>query len=140
MTETQQAPEVSEIHQKAQDLCQAIVNLPNFPELKRSLDAFMSDELLKFKFQMVNDRSNFLQIKQQSGEAVTEEEVAAFNVLRDDLLSNEVAKNFLEAQRQVSRIQDELMRFFNKTFELGRAPTADEANEGTCCDSGCGCQ
>ena len=41
---------------------------------------------------------------------------------------------------QLSRIQDQIGRFLNKTFELGRAPTADEANEGTCCDSGCGCQ
>jgi len=135
MTETLQA---SEVEQKTHELCQAIVNLPNFPTIKQRIDAFMADELLKFKFQMVNERSNLLQMKQQSGGEITNEEIAAFEVLRDEFLANEVAKNFLEAQQQMSKMQDQILRFFSKTFELGRAATTEDAYEGTCCDSDCG--
>ena len=73
----------------------------------------MADELLKFKFQMVNERSNLLQMKQQSGGEITNEEIAAFEVLRDEFLANEVAKNFLEAQQQMSKMQDQILRFFD---------------------------
>ena len=136
MTATQQAPDLT---QKTRDLCQAIVDLPNFTELKQSIDAFMADELVKFQFQMVSDRGNLLQMKQNSAAMIKDEEIAEFNKLRDELLANPVAKNFIDAQNEVARIQESVNKFLSKTFELGRAPSAADLDDGSCCSSGCGC-
>jgi len=136
MTATQ-TPAI-ELTQKTRDLCQSIVDLPNFPQLKERVAAFMADELIKFKFQMVTERGNLLQLKQNAGAELTDEEVNTFNQLREDLMASDVARNFLEAQQEVARIQDQVMRHLTLTFELGRVPSDEDVNDG-CCSSGCGC-
>ncbi|HEY6169949.1 MAG TPA: YlbF family regulator [Verrucomicrobiae bacterium] len=136
MTATDQATDLT---QKTRDLCQAIVDLPNFSELKQRIDAFMADELVKFQFQMVSDRGSLLQMKQNSAAMINDEEIAEFNKLRDELMANPIAKNFLEAQNEVARIQESVNKYLSKTFELGRTPTAEDLDDGSCCSSGCGC-
>lgn len=136
MTATEQATDLT---QKTRDLCQAIVDLPNFNELKQRIDAFMADELVKFQFQMVSDRGNLLQMKQNSAAMINDDEITEFNKMRDELMANPVAKNFLEAQNEVARIQESVNKYLSKTFELGRAPTAEDLDDGSCCSSGCGC-
>src|ERR1051325_9741037 len=135
MTATDQATDLT---QKTRDLCQAIVDLPNFSELKQRIDAFMADELVKFQFQMVSDRGSLLQMKQNSAAMINDEEIAEFNKLRDELMANPIAKNFLEAQNEVARIQESVNKYLSKTFELGRTPTAEDLDDGSCCSSGCG--
>src|SRR5689334_12109038 len=91
MSNTAIAPDLS---QKTRELCQAIVDLPNFAEIKERVDAFMGDELIKFKFQMVNQRGELLQTKQNGGVPISDDEIAAFNQMRDELMESPVARNF----------------------------------------------
>ena len=136
MSTTAIAPDLT---QKTRELCQAIVELPNFTEIKQSVDAFMADELIKFKFQMVTQKSEILQAKQNSGAPISNDEIMAFQQIRDELMENPVAKNFLDAQQQLAQIQDSVVRHMTKTFELGRLPSAEDMDDGSCCSSGCGC-
>ena len=71
----------SPIIQRTLDLCQAIVEQPDFQTLKERLDAFMGDELLKFQYQQVNDLGQLLQMKQSDGLELKPEEIAQFETL-----------------------------------------------------------
>src|SRR3954470_10364486 len=99
-TNTQDGP----IVRKAQELCQTLVEQPGFQELKSKLDAFMSDEGLKFQYQQVNDMGNLLQMKQSDGLELKPEEIAQFEALREQLLGNAVARNFLEAREEMQKV------------------------------------
>ncbi len=104
------------IIQKTMDLCQAVTEQPDFQSLKQKLDAFMGNELVKFQYQQVNDLNNLLQMKQQDGLELTDEEIAKFDVLREELLKNPVAVGFFEAQKELQKLHEAVGRFVNKTF------------------------
>ncbi len=123
--------------QKTQDLCQHIVEQADFQEVKQKLDAFLSDEYLKFQYGQLNDLGNLLQMKQSNGLELKEEEIAQFETMREQFLGNPVAKGFLDAQQQMQQLHQMVDRFLDKTFELGRKPEYDDVNNGCC--GGCGC-
>ncbi len=125
----------SPITQKAQELCQAIVEQPDFLELKQKLDAFLADELLKFDYQQVNGLGELLQMKQSQGLELPQDEVAKFEALREKLLNDPVAQGFLEAQQQLQQLHEVVNRFLEKTFELGRRPEYEDVHG--CGDCGC---
>lgn len=130
----------SSVDIKIRDLCQAILDRPDFGDLRRRIDAFMADEKAKYEYQMLNDSGALLQQKQQYGVEISAEEVGRFEALRDGFLKNPVATEFLDAQQEVSRVQDAIMKHIQKTFELGRVPTVEDMNDGSCCSGhGCGC-
>ena len=84
------------------------------------------------------EKGDSLQHKQQSGMPIDNDEIAEFEKNRDSLLTNPVAANFLTAQQQMHKIQESVMQYVSKTFELGRVPeTEDFPSEG--CGTGCGC-
>jgi cell fate (sporulation/competence/biofilm development) regulator YlbF (YheA/YmcA/DUF963 family) len=125
------------IIQRTIDLCQAVVDQSDFQEVKRKLDAFMSNEGLKFQYQQVNDLGNLLQMKQSNGVEITEQEIAQFETMREQFLGDSVAKGFLEAQEQLQQLHQTIGRFLDKTFELGRRPEFEDVHDGSC--DGCGC-
>jgi cell fate (sporulation/competence/biofilm development) regulator YlbF (YheA/YmcA/DUF963 family) len=127
----------SGIVQKTLDLCQAVVEQPDFQAVKEKFDAFVADEFLKFQFQQVNDLGQLLQMKASEGLEVTNEERATFEEMREKFLSNPVAQGFLDAQQQMQQLQQVVGKFIDKTFELGRRPEFDDLQDGSC--GGCGC-
>jgi cell fate (sporulation/competence/biofilm development) regulator YlbF (YheA/YmcA/DUF963 family) len=127
----------SGIVRKTLDLCQAVVEQPDFQAVKEKFDAFVADEFLKFQFQQVNDLGQLLQMKQSDGLEVTAEERATFEEMREKFLSNPVAQGFLDAQQQMQQLHQVVGKFIDKTFELGRRPEYDDLQDGSC--GGCGC-
>jgi cell fate (sporulation/competence/biofilm development) regulator YlbF (YheA/YmcA/DUF963 family) len=127
----------SGIIQKTLDLCQTIAEQPDFQALKQRCDAFMSDEGLKFHYQQVNDLGNLLQMKQSEGLDLKPEEIAQFEALRQDFLSNPVAQGFLDAQQELQQLHQVVGRFLDKTFELGRRPEFEDIHDGSCGSCGC---
>jgi len=126
------------VQQKTRELCQAIVEQPEFQEMRRQIEAFMSDETAKSQYQTVMEQGEMLQHKQQMGSPLSHDEIAAFEKDRDALVNNPVARGFLDAQQQINKVQESVGQLVSKTFELGRLPTEDEMNGGSC-GSGCGC-
>jgi len=131
--------EMLPIKQGTDQLCESIVNQEGFKELYAKIDAFISDEKLKYEYSTLNERGVLLQQKQQAGAEVTEEEITAFEQLRTDFLDNKAATDFLAAQEEVQQVQDRIHQVIAKTFELGRVPAQEDFDF---CSDGfgdCGC-
>ena|SRR5438093_7945170 len=130
--------EETAVIQKTRELCEAIVAQPEFQTIRRQIDQFMDNEQAKSQYQTVMEKGEMLQQKQQLGLPLSEEEVGDFQKHRDVLVSNPVARAFLDAQEQMQKMQQSVGQYVAKTFELGRTPT-DEDLSGCCGDHGCGC-
>ena len=126
------------VQQKTRELCQAIVEQPEFQQMRRQIEAFLGDESAKSQYQSVMEKGELLQHKQQMGAPLSNDEITEFEKDRDALVSNPVARGFLDAQQQMHKVQESVGQLVSKTFELGRLPTEEDMNEGSC-GSGCGC-
>lgn len=124
--------------QKTRELCQTIVEQPEFQEIRHRIDTFMADEEAKNQYQSVVEKGELLQHKQQMGMALSNDEVAEFEKHREALVNNPIARGFLDAQQEMQKVQESVGQYVAKTFELGRTPTDEDFSSG-CCGSGCGC-
>ena len=124
------------IVQKTKELCQAIIDQPDFQSIRRQVDAFLADEGVQVQYQELSNRGATLQHKQQTGLPLDMTEVADFEKQRDAFLSNPVAQGFLAAQQAMHTVQESVSHYVAKTFELGRMPEKDDFDS---CGHGCGC-
>src|SRR5262245_38963249 len=124
--------------QKTRDLCQTIVDGTEFRSIRERIDAFAADEGGKNLYHTGMEKGDALQQKQQYGLPLDNNEVAAFEQNREQLLNHPVARSFLDAQQQMHKIQESVMQFVGKTFELGRVPTLDDFASDNCGPT-CGC-
>ena len=53
--------------EKTRELCQAILDQPDFPTIRQQVDAFLADEAIRTQYQELTDRGALLQHKQQTG-------------------------------------------------------------------------
>src|SRR5436190_2053857 len=74
--------------QKTKELCQAIVDQPDFQALRRQVDAFMASEESKSQYQLLVEKGEMLQHKQQTGSPLSHDEIAAFEKQRELLMNN----------------------------------------------------
>jgi cell fate (sporulation/competence/biofilm development) regulator YlbF (YheA/YmcA/DUF963 family) len=130
--------EESAVTQKTRELCQAILDQPNMPSIRQRIDAFMGDEKTRAQYDGLMAKGQELQQKQQMSLPLTGEEISAFEQSRDALMTNPVARGFLDAQEEINKVQDSIQQYLSKTLELGRMPTEDEMSGGSC-GHGCGC-
>jgi cell fate (sporulation/competence/biofilm development) regulator YlbF (YheA/YmcA/DUF963 family) len=84
------------------------------------------------------EKGDALQHKQHSGLPMDNNEIADFEKTRESLLNNPVAREFLDAQQQMHKIQESVMQYVGKTFELGRVPSQEDFSAGNCGPT-CGC-
>ncbi len=129
----------STVLQKTRELCQTILDRPDFPSLRRQVDAFMADESIKVQYQELSDCGARLQHRQQTGMPLDMAEIADFEKRREAFLNSPVAQGFLEAQQAMQSVQESVSQFVAKTFELGRMPEQEDFENG-CCGHSCGCQ
>jgi cell fate (sporulation/competence/biofilm development) regulator YlbF (YheA/YmcA/DUF963 family) len=130
--------EETPVMQKTKELCQTILGQPNMQSIRQRIDAFMGDEQTRSQYDELVNKGQALQQKQQMSLALSGEEVAAFEQERDSLMRNPVARGFLDAQEELHHVQQSVQQYVNKTLELGRLPTEEEMQSGSC-GHGCGC-
>ncbi len=123
---------------KTRELCQTIIEQPEFRAIRERLDTFMADDTAKNQYQLVVEKGDALQHKQQVGAPLDSNEITEFEKNREILLNNPVARDFLDAQQQMHQIQESVMQYVSKTLELGRVPGTEDFSSGSC-GSGCGC-
>jgi cell fate (sporulation/competence/biofilm development) regulator YlbF (YheA/YmcA/DUF963 family) len=124
--------------QKTRDLCQAILEQPEFKLIRQRIDAFMADSAAQSQYQELSELGGALRHKQQMGLSTEGPELDQFEQKRQAFLDNPVASGFLEAQEHLHEMRETVNRYVTRTFELGRLPGPDDF--GSCgCDSGCGC-
>jgi cell fate (sporulation/competence/biofilm development) regulator YlbF (YheA/YmcA/DUF963 family) len=130
--------EDSIIVQKTRELCQTILDHPDFQSVRKNIDAFMADDKAKQDYQALVERSEELNHKQHQGVKLSDQEINDFQTQRDQVVNNPLAANFIRAQQEVHGIQESVNRYLAKTLELGRVPSEEDL-EGGGCGEGCGC-
>ena len=130
--------EESAIVQKTKELCKAILDEPEFSAIRQQIDTFLSDDEAKTQYQLLSERGEYLQHKQQQGATLNDEEIAEYEKQREAFVNNPVANGFLTAQEELDKVQQSVTQYVSKTFELGRVPTAEDFDSGSC-GHGCGC-
>jgi cell fate (sporulation/competence/biofilm development) regulator YlbF (YheA/YmcA/DUF963 family) len=128
--------EESVVLQKTKELCQAILEQPEFQKIRQGLDAFMGNDEVRGQYQALSEKGEYLQHKQQTGGELNDAEVAEFERDRQSFLDNPVARGFLDAQKEMHRVQESVTHYVTKTFELGRVP---EEGDFESCGHGCNC-
>lgn len=134
--------ESSSVLQKTRELCAAIADDPEFLVLFGQVERFLDDDQAKQQYQDVHRQGEALHHKQHAGIQLSQKEISDFEAARDALIANEVAKDFLDAQRQLQDFQSLIGRYVSMTLENGRVPSDEEVNQsgGGCCGGGgCGC-
>jgi cell fate (sporulation/competence/biofilm development) regulator YlbF (YheA/YmcA/DUF963 family) len=131
----------SVITQKTRELCQTILDQPNMRSARERIQAFITDDKARAQYEGLMAKGQALQQKQQRSQQLSGDEISAFEKERDALLSNPVAREFLDAQEELHHVHQSINQYVSKTLELGRLPTeADfESSEGGGCGDGCGC-
>ena len=130
--------EDSIIVQKTRELCQTILDHPDFQNVRQNIDAFMADEKAKQEYQSLVERSEELNHKQHQGVKLSDQEINDFQTHRERVVNNPLAANFIRAQQEVHGIQESVNKYLAKTLELGRVPTEEDMDTGSC-GEGCGC-
>ena len=130
--------EESPVLRKTKELCETILEQPNMRSIRQRVDAFMEDPGTRAQYDGLMSKGQALQHKQQTSMPLTGEEIADFERHRDELLSNPVARGFLDAQDELHAVQKSVHTYVSKTLELGRMPTEEDLGDGSC-GHGCGC-
>ncbi len=126
--------EESTVIEKTKELCAEIVADPSFIKLLASVETFLGDDAARLQYQTVHEKGEELHHKQHSGVELGASEIREFEVARETLMDNAVARDFLSAQRELENLQKEIGKYVSATIELGRVPTADDlASSGGCC-------
>ena len=134
----QTTTEESLVVQKTKELCQTILDQPEFQTMRQQIESFMANDEAKLQYQLLSERGEYLRHKQQQGLQLSDEEASEFEEQREQFLNNPVARGFLNAQQEMRKVQESVGQFVSKTFELGRVPNAEDFDSGSC-GHGCGC-
>lgn len=136
------AEQQSAVIAKTQELCAEIVADPSFRANQSKVERFLADDAARLQYQSVHERGEELGHKQRAGIELGKAEIKEFEAARDALFANEVARDFLEAQRELETLQAEIGKYIGATIELGRVATEEDVQDsgGGCCGGGnCGC-
>lgn len=131
--------EDSAVIEKTKELCAQIASDPGYIKLQADVERFLADDSARLQYQSVHERGEELHQKQHAGVELGATEIREFESARDALFENEIARDFLAAQRELETLQKQIGKYVGSTIELGRVPTAEElADKGGCCGGGGG--
>ncbi|MES2924848.1 MAG: YlbF family regulator [Verrucomicrobiota bacterium] len=126
--------EDSPVIAKTKELCAQIASDPSFLKLQANVERFLSDDSARLQYQSVHERGEELHHKQHAGVELGAAEIREFESARDALFENEIAREFLSAQRELETLQKEIAKYVGSTIENGRVPTAEDLEDkGGCC-------
>jgi cell fate (sporulation/competence/biofilm development) regulator YlbF (YheA/YmcA/DUF963 family) len=134
MTTTTENPVI----EKTRELCQTILDQPEYQAIRKQVDAFFDNEQAQAAYQLLSTKGEQLQHKQEQRLPLSGEEVADYEAHRERFFNDPIARDFMAAQQQIHKMQETVAQYVAKTFELGRIPSADDFESGSC-GSGCGC-
>jgi cell fate (sporulation/competence/biofilm development) regulator YlbF (YheA/YmcA/DUF963 family) len=131
--------EFTRFDDKLLELCQAILDDPEYQAIQPAIDRFVAHPESQKKLAAMQSRGEQLRDRQMRGEKLSVEEISTFETDRDALFEEPIIREFFDAQQFAHRIQARAHEVIAKTFELGRLPEAEDFKSGCCGDSGCGC-
>jgi cell fate (sporulation/competence/biofilm development) regulator YlbF (YheA/YmcA/DUF963 family) len=120
------------VQQKTVELCQAILDQPDFQSIRKRIDDFQANDQAQSLYRILNEKREHLEGKQQNGQSLTSEEIADFEKQRDEFLANSVAMAFMDAQQEIHQVRSSISKYVSRTFELGRLPKAEDMKCESC--------
>ncbi len=124
--------------EKTRELCSTILAQSGMGVIRKNIDTFMADEKSRSQYESLMARGQELHDKQHKSLPLSGEEIGEFERQREAMLSNPVARGFLDAQEALHNLQESIQTQVSKTLELGRLPAPEDMESGSC-GSGCGC-
>ena len=127
------------IVQKTRELCETIVQQPQFQSIRQRVEAFLADPEAQSQYECLSDLGQQLHDKQHQGQALTSAEIAAFDRQRDDLCPQPRGRGLYRGAGGNAPTPRADQHTFSKTLELGAVPSEEDLAGGGSCGSGCGC-
>jgi len=125
------------IVEKTKELCATLLEQPETAAFLKDMNAFLENEELRSRYDVLTMQGEALAQRQQLGLQIEPEEFEKFEKERDEWMANELSQKFLEAQKRMQGLQDQIHQYISKTFELGRVPESYDIDY--CCnDCDCG--
>jgi cell fate (sporulation/competence/biofilm development) regulator YlbF (YheA/YmcA/DUF963 family) len=81
----QATTEDSVVIEKTRELCQTITDQPEFRVIRERIETFMSNDAAKAQYQLVMEKGDELQQKQQTGLPLSNEEIQEFEKNRAEI-------------------------------------------------------
>jgi len=132
--------ETQTIEDKALELCQFVLDQPEFRDSWNRIEAFLADSTAQGLYRDWQEASRQISLREREGLPLTDQDLIAVESRKEAVLGNSVALGFAESEDALNEIFGTVTRLLQKTLQLGRVPTADDLSEGSCCGGGCGCQ
>ncbi len=107
----------SGITERTVELIRAVVESWDVHALEQKLKAFTADKSMTSQYQLVNELRKLLQMKQNHGLELNQEEITQFRTLLDELLGSPAVQGFLEVQQYVRQLHEVVGPFLDRTFE-----------------------
>ena len=123
---------------KTRELCETLLAAPDVASIRQRIDTFMANDKARSQYESVMTKGQALHEKQHKSLPLSGEEISDFEREREALLANPVSRGFLDAQEELHHLQESIQQYVAKTLELGRVPSAEDL-EGGSCGHGCGC-
>ena len=110
---------------------------------KARIGLFYQNQQATDLFRKVNEYGEQLRNKSMEGMPPSEEEIAKFDSLRQDVIDNEICKGFLDSRQQLDELLSTVNQYLVMAIEHGCAPTdeevADAMQQEVSCSCGGGC-
>jgi len=123
---------------RTREFCQFVLDSPEFSEAQKKIEAFMGDDGARSAYSKLQEKGQELHGMQNGGREPGDADIEAFDQLKQTVLSNPVAADFLQAEDYMNGIFSTVTKHLEKTLQLGRVPTDEDFEESGCCGGGCG--
>ncbi len=128
---------------KTKELCQSILDDPQFAEAHANIETFLADEGAQSVYQAWREKGQELHRMGHEGLQPNDDDLDQFQTLKEAVMTNRVAADFMESENSLNEIFGTVTKMVQKTLQLGRMPTDEDMVESGCCGGsgggGCGC-
>ncbi len=140
MANTSLTPELVKL---TTELANAVAGSQQVVSARARIGLFYQNPEATDLFRKVNEYGEKLRNKHMEGMPPSDEEIATFDGLRQDVIENPVCKGFLEARQELDSLLATVNQYLYLAIEKGSAPSdeevADSMNQQVSCSCGGGC-
>ena len=140
MANTSLTPELVKL---TTDLANAFAASQKVVSARARIGLFYQNPAATDLFRKVNEYGEKLRNKHMEGMPPSEEEIATFDRLRQDVVENPICKGFLEARQELDELLSTVNQYLCIAIDKGAAPTdeevADSMSQQVSCSCGGGC-
>lgn len=132
---TETLPANSVILERTRELCEAILDWPDYKEQVTHIEAFLENDDAKTEYRSFAQLGEEMHRKQHAGE-LTDADIQNYESQKGEVEAKPLIGGFLAAQETLNEIHRTVATHVAKTLELGRLPQPEDLQSGGCCGGG----